>query len=142
MRAAIYKRVGNTGGHAEPGQQQEDICRQHAQENGWTVTRVYADLNVGRGPAVALEQMLSEVDEFDCVIISDKDRLTRDAREVLRVLDALDDADVEVHVPGTGKLTPVDRVMLRILTLGADAERQQASERAKAAWRRRRAQQS
>lgn len=93
-RAAIYTRVSaDHTGEQLTVTRNEDDCRKLAKQRGWTVTATYADNAIsatGKKHRPAFTAMLEAMDngEIDTVIAWSLDRLARNARDRLALVEA------------------------------------------------------
>jgi DNA invertase Pin-like site-specific DNA recombinase len=86
MRAAIYARYSSDLQRETSIEDQIDVCRRHADAQGWTTLRGYSDRAASGLMRLRLgyQDMLSAArrGEFDVVIAEALDRLSRDQEDV------------------------------------------------------------
>ena len=144
MTAVVYVRqsLDRTGdGHAVERQEQD--ARQLADQRGWTVTEVIRDNDVSAAGKVrrpGFERLVSLIGKGDVttVIAWDLTRLTRNARDTLRLVEAGATAGVKlVLVRGSDidLATPAGRLTADVLAAVAHHEIAQKSDRQKRAVR-------
>ena len=142
MRCAIYARVSTLDQHVE---NQLTELRQYAERRGWTAVE-YVDEGVSgakeRRPA--LDEMLKAAKRrrFDVVVVWRLDRLGRNLRHLLLLLDELTTLGVAFVSlnEGIDATTPAGRLQLQILGAIAEFEKGRIQERVRAGLARARAQ--
>jgi len=142
MRAAIYARVSTLDQHVE-NQLQE--LRTYCERRGWTATE-FIDHGVSgakeRRPA--LDEMLKAAKRrrFDVLIVWRLDRLGRNLRHLILLLDELHALGVAFVslAEGIDATTPAGRLQLHVLGAIAEFERSRIQERVRAGLARVRAQ--
>lgn len=143
-RAAIYARV-STGSQVEGTSidSQREQCRATAQAHGCTVTGEYVDAGVSgaKDSRPALDELLAAAGagSIDVVVIAKLDRLGRSLLHLLTLMKRLDALDVRV-VSGSDNIdskTPAGRMMLQLLGVFAEFERERIRERSREGARRR-----
>lgn len=131
MRAAIYTRVsrGNEGEETSTGIQEEK-CRALCELKDWPVAEVFTDVGISgfkkvRRPGYEAMLAAAEAGRFDVVVIYKLDRLTRQTRQLLDVVDVLQDTGVglvSVNDPGIDTTSPIGRLVLTIIGAVAQLE--------------------
>jgi DNA invertase Pin-like site-specific DNA recombinase len=112
-RAVIYVRVSSEG-QAEKAspQAQEDGCKRHCEERGYTVVKIYRDTEKyragkklvdpsgTRADRPGLRQMLADgaAGEYDVIIAWREDRLYRGMRPMLDVIDCIEQNDLDIEL--------------------------------------------
>jgi site-specific DNA recombinase len=143
-RAAIYARV-STGAQVDgtsiDGQREQ--CRTAAQIHGCTVTGEYIDAGVSgaKDSRPALDELLAAASAgtIDVVVIAKLDRLGRSLLHLLTLMKRLDALGVRV-VSASDNIdtkTPAGRMMLQLLGVFAEFERERIRERSREGARRR-----
>jgi DNA invertase Pin-like site-specific DNA recombinase len=142
MRAAIYARVSTFEQHVE-NQLQE--LRTYCERRGWAVTE-FVDRGVSgakdRRPALDEMLKLAKRRKFDVLVCWRLDRLGRNLRHLILLLDelhALGVAFVSLS-EGIDATTPAGRLQLHVLGAIAEFERARIQERVRAGMKRARAQ--
>jgi DNA invertase Pin-like site-specific DNA recombinase len=137
-RAALYARVSTMDQHLET--QLLDL-RLMAQQRGYEVAREYTDQISGtKSKRPGLDQLLADArrHHFDVVFVAAFDRVARNVRHFLEVLDELNHLGIEFvslreNIDTGG---PLGRAMVVIVGAIAQVERQAIVERVKAGMRR------
>lgn len=146
-RAAIYARISQVSDESDltSVQDQEALCREWATAHGWQVSQVYVDSgksawarNVTRTGYKSLMAAIRAGDH-DGLIVRHIDRLTRQLRELIPFIDAVDDARVRVAtLEGDFDLsTPGSRSLVKILAVMAEQESERKGERQRIANKKR-----
>jgi len=147
-RAAVYLRV-STDGQARTGlglDAQAERCRAFATSKGWSVAATFRDEGVSgsvdfkdRPEAARLFEMI-RAGEVDAVLVAKLDRLGRSTRDVLEMVEWLDELGVDfVSVEeGFDTSTSAGRFVMRILASVAELERDMGRDRTRAAMRQKR----
>ncbi len=136
-RAVLYARVSTNDQHLET--QLLDL-REMAKQRGHEVVREYTDTISGaKAKRVGLGQLLADArrHRFDIVLVSAFDRVARNVRHFLEVLDELNHLGIEFvslreNIDTGG---PLGRAMVVIVGAIAQVERQAIVERFCASWR-------
>lgn len=143
-RAAIYARV-STGNQVDGTSidSQRDHCRAAARLFGCTVTGEYVDAGVSgaKDSRPALDEMLAAAaaGTIDVVVVAKLDRLGRSLLHLLTLMKRLDALGVRV-VSASDNIdtkTPAGRMMLQLLGVFAEFERERIRERSREGVRRR-----
>ena len=137
-RAAIYTRV--SCGDQHPETQLYDL-RELAKQRRFEVVRGYSDIISGaKSKRPGLDQLLADArrHRFDVVIVAAFDRLARNVRHFLEILDELNHLNIEFmslreNIDTGG---PLGRAMVVIVGAIAELERSLIVERVKAGMRR------
>jgi DNA invertase Pin-like site-specific DNA recombinase len=138
-RAVLYLRVSTLDQH--PQTQMHDL-QQMAKQRGYTVVREYQDCGIsgGRTRRPALDNMMEDArrGRFDVVLVWACDRLARNVRHLLEVLDDLSRLNIEFvsfrESLDTGG--PLGRAVTVIIGAIAELERNLIVERVRAGMRR------
>ena len=142
MKAAIYARVSTFD--QEPENQLAEL-RRYADARGWTAT-AYVDKGVSgaKDRRPALDQLVADARRrrFDVLVVWRLDRLGRNLRHLILLLDELNAVGVAFVSLGEGidTATPAGRLQLHILGAIAEFERARIQERVRAGLARVRAQ--
>jgi DNA invertase Pin-like site-specific DNA recombinase len=134
MRAALYARVSQH--ELEPENQLREL-RVYCERRGWTATE-YVDRGVSRAKdrRPALDEMLRAAKrrKFDVLVVWRLDRLGRNLRHLILLLDELQALGVAfvTLAEGIDATTPAGRLQLHILGAIAEFERARIQERVKA----------
>jgi len=137
-RAAIYARVSTGDQHLET--QLLDL-REMAKQRGCTIVNQYTDIISGaKSKRPGLDQLLADArrHRFDIVLVAAFDRIARNVRHFLDVLDELNHLGVEFvskreNIDTSG---PLGRAMLTIVGAISELERNLIVERVRAGMRR------
>jgi DNA invertase Pin-like site-specific DNA recombinase len=142
MRAAIYARVSTTDQHVE---NQLAELRSYAERRGWTSAE-YVDKGVSgaKDRRPALDELLKAARRrrFDVLVCWRLDRLGRNLRHLILLLDELQALGIAFVTLGEGldTSTPAGRLQLHVLSAIAEFERARVQERVVAGLARARAQ--
>ena len=134
MRSAIYARVSTTDQHVE---NQLAELRQYVERRAWTVVE-YVDKGVSgaKDRRPALDDLLKAARRrrFDVLVCWRLDRLGRNLRHLILLLDELQALGIEFVTLGEGidTSTPAGRLQLHILSAIAEFERSRIQERVRA----------
>ena len=132
-KAVIYARVSSTGDRQDTKRQVEDLTR-YAAAAGLDVVAVYEEKASG---AKDDREVLADCMEFlkgggaGNLLVTEISRLGRNVRKILDVTDDLSKADVNIHILDLnidtllpdGKESPIAKMLLTVLGLGAEIER-------------------
>jgi DNA invertase Pin-like site-specific DNA recombinase len=137
-RAALYCRVSTGDQHLET--QLLDL-RELAKQRGLEIVREYSDVISGaKSKRPGLDQLMSDArrHRFDVLLVSAFDRLARNVRHFLEVLDELNHLNIQFislreNIDTGG---PLGRAMLTIIGAISELERSLIVERVKAGMRR------
>jgi DNA invertase Pin-like site-specific DNA recombinase len=142
MRAAIYARVSTPD--QEPENQLAEL-RQYASARGWSATE-YVDRGVSgakdRRPALDVLLRDAKHRRFDVLVCWRLDRLGRNLRHLILLLDELTAVGVGFVTLGEGidTTSPTGRLVLHVLGAISEFERTRIAERVRAGLQRARAQ--
>jgi DNA invertase Pin-like site-specific DNA recombinase len=142
VKAAIYARVSTTDQHVE---NQLAELRQYVERRGWTVVE-YVDKGVSgaKDRRPALDELLKAARRrrFDVLVCWRLDRLGRNLRHLILLLDELQALGIAFVTLGEGldTSTPAGRLQLHVLSAIAEFERARVQERVVAGLARARAQ--
>lgn len=138
MKAAIYTRISlDRSGTSQSPERQEAECRQLCERRGWEVARVFSDRNLSafkRGVVrPEYEAMLKAVErrDVDVVVVYSLSRLARSTRELVRVIDLLDQVGgtLTAVADSIDTSTATGRAMTQIVGVFAQLEADQTRER-------------
>jgi site-specific DNA recombinase len=140
MRAAVYTRISlDAAGQGLGVARQLEDCRELAKKLGWDVTKHFDDNDISafsgkRRPG--FEAMLEAMTrgEFGALICWHTDRLYRSMKDLERLIDIAEAADVPIRTVQGGELdlsTSAGRMVARILGSVARQESEHTSERRK-----------
>jgi DNA invertase Pin-like site-specific DNA recombinase len=137
-RAVLYSRISTGDQHLET--QLLDL-RQMARERGLEIVREYSDVISGaKSKRPGLDQLMSDArrHRFDVVLVAAFDRIARNVRHFLEVLDELNHLNIQFislreNIDTGG---PLGRAMLTIIGAIAELEKSLITERVKAGMRR------
>src|ERR1700745_1305359 len=137
-RAVLYSRISTGDQHLET--QLLDL-RQMAREPGLEIVREYSDVISGaKSKRPGLDQLMSDARRrrFDVLVVAAFDRIARNVRHFLEVLDELNHLNIQFislrETIDTGG--PLGRAMVTIIGAIAELERSLIVERVKAGMRR------
>ena len=143
IRVALYARVSTTDQTAE---NQLRALREHAERAGWTISAEFTDhaFSGTREKRPGLDALLAEARRrrFDLIAVAALDRLGRNLRHLVTLLDELQHLGVGlVSLREALDLTsPIGRAMFALVGVLAEVERAWIVERTHAGLRRARAQ--
>ena len=116
---------------------QREQCRSAAELHGLTLTGEYVDAGVSgaRAARPALDELMSAADSggFDVLLVAKLDRLGRNLLHLLTLMQQLDTLGIRVISAGDGldTRTPAGRLMLQLLGVFAEFERERIRERSR-----------
>jgi site-specific DNA recombinase len=134
--AAAYLRV-STGGQVDATSidTQRDQCRSLARRHGFALAGEYVDAGVSGAASSrpALHELVAAATagEIDVILVAKLDRLGRSLLHLLELIERLDALGVRVLSAGEGidTRTPAGRMMLQLLGVFAEFERERLRER-------------
>lgn len=108
-RVAIYARYSSELQDERSIEDQTRICRQHADNAGWTVVDCYADAGISGESLLTrkgIQKLLSDArdDQFDIVISEALDRLSRDTEGTAHIFKQLSFCDVRLVTLSEGEV--------------------------------------
>ena len=135
MKAVIYARVSSIGDRQSTDRQIEDLTR-YAEGKGLEVVRVFQE-HVSGAKSNQERGVLTDCLEFckterpDTLMVTELSRLGRSTVEVLKAVEDLTAAGVNIYIldlnlstlDDEGKENPVTKMVLTVLALGAEMER-------------------
>lgn len=135
MKAVIFARVSSIGDRQSTDRQIEDLTR-YADGKGLEIVRIFQE-HVSGAKSNQERGVFSECLEFcraerpGTLMVTELSRLGRSTVEILKAVEALTAAGVNVYVldidlstlDGEGKENPVAKMVLTVLALGAEMER-------------------
>lgn len=131
-KAALYFRCSTVQQNLEI---QTNDLRKYAEARGFEIIFEYSDFGISgaKDKRPALDQMLKEARQrkFDCVIVWRLDRLGRNTKHLLTVLDELDSLQIPLVSlqEGFDLSTPIGRVVATVLAALSAFEREIIKER-------------
>ena len=136
MKVALYIRV-STVTQYEKGQsvpEQKKRLKAYCDSKGWTDYEFFIDPgNSGSNmDRPALQKMISQIKRFDLVLVYKLDRLSRNQRDTLYLIEDVFNAngvDFNSITENFDTSTPVGKLMLSMMSAFAELERQQINER-------------
>ncbi len=88
MRAAIYARYSTDLQSAASIEDQTRLCKEHAQREGWDVTRCYADHGISGGSLIrpGFQKLMQDAlaGDYDILLAEALDRVSRDQHDERR----------------------------------------------------------
>ncbi len=143
-KAVMYLRV-STGAQAQGSSigAQREQCQAAAELHGMTLTGEYVDAGVSGALAArpALDELMAAATagQFDVLVVAKLDRLGRTLLHLLALLQELDTLDIRIISAGDSvdTRTPAGRLMLQLLGVFAEFERERIRERSVDGVRRR-----
>ena len=138
-KAALYLRVSTVDQHTET---QGIELREFARQRGFVIEQEYADCGVSgtKSRRPALDQMLKDAHRhrFDAVLVWSSDRLARNTKHFLQVLDELSGLGIQYLSKRESIDTdgPLGRAIVVIISAIAELERSLIVERVRAGMRR------
>ena len=108
MRAAIYCRFSSDQQKTTSLADQERICRQYIERQGWTTVEVYADaaLSGSHDNRPGYQRMLSDARtrKFEVLVAEDLDRLNRRLEHTANLYSQLQFVGIDIHTLSHGKV--------------------------------------
>lgn len=145
VRAAIYARISDDRSGAGLGvQRQEQDCRTLADRLGWEVGEVYVDNDLSaydrRKKRPAWLRLLADLEAgtVTAVLAWHPDRMYRQSRELLDLIDLCDRGRVQVQTVTAGEVdlsTPAGRAVAKTIAAWNEYESEQKGERQRAKYR-------
>lgn len=135
MKAAIYCRVSTTNQEDNYSlATQEEACRSHAAENGYTVAGVYVDVRSGaelwERPQLNEVREAARKGEIDAIITYDPDRLSRRQVHFAVLIDEAERFNVQlIFVNGQHDKSAVGEFLANARAFAAELEREKFRER-------------
>lgn len=136
MNVALYFRVSTTGQTVEP---QQIELRRYCEARGWTVAAEFTDIISGtKSSRRGLDDLMAGVrgHAFEAVLAVKIDRLARSLGHFAQIVAELKKHGVALVIPGQGVDTsnsnPAGRMLMNMLGVIADFERELIVERTKA----------
>ena len=116
VRAAIYARYSSDNQREASIEDQVEVCRRHADLQGWEIVEVYPDYALSGAsrfrPAFEQMQVDAEARRFDVIRVEALDRLSRKLADVSHLHDRLTFFGIRLHAVATGEVTGVHVGML------------------------------
>ncbi|MGH3096475.1 MAG: recombinase family protein, partial [Streptosporangiales bacterium] len=140
MRAAVYLRISQDRTGDELGvTRQRDDAQQLVSQRGWTLIHEYPDNDVsaaGKKPRPQFDAMLASVErgEIDAIVAWSLDRLTRNRRDQLRLIETCEPHRVTIALCRGSDMdlsTPAGRMSADILASVARNEIEVKSDRSR-----------
>jgi DNA invertase Pin-like site-specific DNA recombinase len=108
MRAAIYCRFSSDQQKLTSLADQERICRQYVEQQGWTTIKVYSDAAISgsHDDRPSYQQMLNDAraGKFEVLVAEDLDRLNRRLEHTANLYSRLQFVGIEIHTISHGKV--------------------------------------
>lgn len=136
MKVALYIRVSTLQqyekGHSVDEQKRR--LKAYCDSQGWTKTKYFIDgghsgSNMDRP---ALQELIKQIDNFDMVLVYKLDRLSRNQRDILYLIEDVflaNNVEFNSITESFDTSTPVGRMVLSMMGAFAELERQQINER-------------
>jgi len=144
IRAAVYARISlDQTGQSQGVDRQQATCRDIAEREGWDVVEVVTDNDVSAYSGITrpgYERLLTLIErrEIDAVIAYHSDRLYRRPRDLERLVDVIERADVRVVTAMSGAVdlsTASGRMVAKMLAVVSEHESARIGERVSAKHR-------
>jgi len=108
MRAAIYARYSTDLQSAASVEDQTRICEEHAQREGWDVTRCYADHGISGSSLMrpGLQKLMQDAlaGDYDILLAEALDRVSRDQEDIAGVYKRLSFAGIRIVTLSEGPI--------------------------------------
>ena len=119
VRAAIYARYSSDNQREASIEDQVEVCRRHADLQGWEIVEVYPDYALSGAsrfrPAFQQMQVDAEARRFDVIIVEALDRLSRKLADVADLHDRLTFLGIRLHAVATGEITAMHAGVLGMM---------------------------
>ncbi len=119
LRAAIYARYSSDNQREASIEDQVEVCRRHAEVQGWKIVKVYPDHALSGGsrfrPAFQQMELDAEARRFDVIIIEALDRLSRKLADVADLHDRLTFLGIRLHAVNAGEITAMHAGVLGMM---------------------------
>src|SRR4051794_7295856 len=130
MRAALYVRLSEETETSTSPARQEELCRKYAEDRGWTVVGVYADIDVSATHSGLDRPQLNKLREhgaakaIDVVIVWRLDRLARTVLDLLTLMKQWSDGGCATAsaTENIDLTTPIGRAMVTLIAIFAEME--------------------
>lgn len=137
LKAAIYCRISTqeqavTANDRSSTDSQEDICRKWLEVKGYELYKVYTDTKSGRSTDRSeLQKLLSECSQFDIVVSTRLDRISRSIKDFQNLIELLDENEVTINFANEeiDTSTLMGKAMRNILMVFAEFESDMVSKR-------------
>jgi len=137
LKAAIYCRISTqeqavTANDRSSTDSQEDICRKWLEVKGYELYKVYTDTKSGRNTDRSeLQKLLSECSQFDIVVSTRLDRISRSIKDFQNLIELLDENEVSINFANEeiDTSTLMGKAMRNILMVFAEFESDMVSKR-------------
>ena len=108
MRAAIYARYSTDLQSAASIEDQTRLCEEHAQQEGWDVTRCYADHGISGSSLMrpGLQSLMQDAlaGDYDILLAEALDRVSRDQEDIAGVYKRLSFAGIRIVTLSEGPI--------------------------------------
>ncbi len=108
MRAAIYARYSTDLQSAASVEDQTRICEEHAQREGWDVTRFYADHGISGSSLMrpGLQNLMQDAlaGDYDILLAEALDRVSRDQEDIAGIYKRLSFAGIRIVTLSEGPI--------------------------------------
>jgi site-specific DNA recombinase len=119
VRAAMYARYSSDNQRESSIDDQVEVCRRHAELQGWEIVEVYPDRALSGTsrfrPAFQQMQVDAEARRFDVIIVEALDRLSRKVADVTDLHDRLTFLGIKLHAINAGEITPMHAAVLGMI---------------------------
>ncbi len=119
-RVAIYARYSSDNQREASIDDQLEICRRRATQEGWTIVQIYTDHAISGGSAhgrPSYQSMLSDAERhaFDVILCESLDRLSRRLADVADLHDRLSFLGIKLHAVNVGEVTPIHTAIMGMM---------------------------
>lgn len=121
-------------GYARVSTRKQDLTQQIQLLEKENVDKIYTDKMTGKTLArPAFQELLSQLQTGDTLIVAKLDRLARSTQEALKLIEGLFQRSITIHILNLGKIeyTPTGRLIFTVFSAFADIERDLIVERTK-----------
>lgn len=136
--AALYVRISlDPSGQGLGVARQEEACREWAASHGWTIAAVYSDNDTSASKASVVrpsyDAMIQAVKEgkIDGILCWDMDRLTRQLRQVVDLIELSETTGVQVATLATGEMDITSNVGTLMTLLSGGKARGEMKDKSK-----------
>ena len=111
MRAVIYARYSSDLQHEASIEDQVEVCRRYAEQNGWTIVDTYSDAAISGASRFrpSFQKLLADAEHkrFDIVVCEAIDRLGRRLADTADLQDQLAFHGIGLFTPSLGEITQI-----------------------------------
>ncbi|WPZ34048.1 recombinase family protein [Thalassobaculum sp. OXR-137] len=116
----IYARYSSDNQRVASIDDQVELCRRRANQEGWSVTEIYADQAISGGsthgrPAYAALLRDAERKVFDVVLCESLDRLSRRLADTADLHDRLSFLGIRLYALNVGEVTPIHTAVMGMM---------------------------